>query len=405
VEITRLDTLRLEEFPNLLFVTVHTNEGLVGLGETFFGAQAVEAYLHESVAPYLLGKDPLQIERHATALRGYLGFASTGIELRGNSAIDVALWDLLGQVSGQPLYQLLGGASRDSVPIYNTCAGYRYVRQRPVQAVENWGLGDGEPGGPYEDLEAFLTDAGRLAEDLLAQGITGMKIWPFDPYAEASNGTWISEHDLDRGLEPFRKIRAAVGSAMDIMVEFHSLWDVPTAQRILRALEEFEPYWYEDPVRPDSPGALAQVARSTRVRVAAGETLAGRRAFRELLDRQAAEVLIVDLSWCGGISEARKIGTLAETYGIPVTPHDCTGPVVLNASTHLSLHLPNAPVQETVRAYYTGWYRELVTALPTIENGRIRPPEGAGLGTSLLPHVPERADAHLRSSTLEHAPA
>jgi galactonate dehydratase len=404
MKITRIDTLRLEEFPNLLFVTVHTDEGLVGLGETFFGAQAVEAYLHESVAPYLLGQDPLQIERHSTALRGYLGFASTGTEQRGNSAVDVALWDLLGKVSGLPLYQLLGGASRDSIPIYNTCAGYRYVRERPVQAVENWGLGDDEPEGPYEDLEAFLTDAGSLAEDLLANGITGMKIWPFDPYAEASNGTSISAHDLDRGLEPFRKIRAAVGSAMDIMVEFHSLWDVPTAHWILRALEEFEPYWYEDPVRPDSPSALAQVARSTRVRVAAGETLAGRRAFRELLDREAAQVIIVDLSWCGGISEARKIGALAETYGIPVTPHDCTGPVVLTASTHLSLHLPNAPVQETVRAYYTGWYRELVTALPTIENGSIRPPEGAGLGTALRPDVHERADAHLHSSTLEHAP-
>ncbi len=402
MKITRIDTLRLSEFPNILFVTVHADEELVGLGETFFGARAVEAYVHESVAPYLLGKDPLQIERHATALRGYLGFASTGVEMRGNSAIDIALWDLLGQVSGRPLYELLGGASRDDVQIYNTCAGYRYVRERSVQAVENWGLGEGDPDGPYEDLEAFLTDAGRLARELLAQGITGMKIWPFDPYAEISNGTWISEHDLDRGLEPFRKIRGAVGSEMDIMVEFHSLWDVPTAQRIMRALEEFEPYWYEDPVRPDSPSALAQVARSTRVRIAAGETVAGRRAFRELLDREAMQVVIVDLSWCGGISEGRKIGALAETYEIPLTPHDCTGPVVLTASTHLSMHLPNTPVQEAVRAYYTGWYRELVTALPTIENGRIRPPAGAGLGTSLRPDVRERADTHVRSSTLDH---
>jgi galactonate dehydratase len=400
VKTTQLDTIRLEEFPNLLFVLVRTDEGLVGLGETFFGAQAVEAYLHETVAPYLLGTDPLQIERHAGALRGYLGYASTGVELRGNSAVDIALWDLLGQASGQPLYQLLGGASRDSIPIYNTCAGYRYVRERPVQAVDNWGIGTGEPDGPYEDLAAFLTDAGRLAEDLLSQDIRGMKIWPFDAYAEESNGTSISEHDLDRGLEPFRKIRSAVGGAMDVMVEFHSLWDVPTAQRIFRALEEFEPYWCEDPVRPDSVSALAQVARSTRMRVAAGETLAGRRAFRELLDREAAQVAIVDLSWCGGISEARKIGTLAETYGIPVTPHDCTGPVVLTASTHLSVHLPNAPLQETVRAYYTGWYRELVTTLPAIENGRITPPDGAGLGTSLLPDVPGRADAHVRSSML-----
>jgi galactonate dehydratase len=403
VKITRIDTLRLDQFPNILFVTVHTDEGLVGLGETFFGAQAVEAYVHESAAPYLLGKDPLQIERHSTTLRGYLGFASTGVETRGNSAVDIALWDLLGQASGQPLYQLLGGASRDDVPIYNTCAGYRYVRHKPVQTVENWGIGTGQPHGPYEDLDAFLSDAGRLAEDLLAQGITGMKIWPFDPYAEASNGTSISEDDLDRGLEPFRKIRSAVGSAMNVMVEFHSLWDVPTAQRILRALEQFEPYWFEDPVRPDSPSALAQVANSTRIRIAAGETVAGRRAFRELLDRGAVQVAIVDLSWCGGVSEARKIGALAETYGVPITPHDCTGPVVLTASTHLSVHLPNVPLQETVRAYYTGWYTELVTALPTIDNGRIRPPDGPGLGTTLLSDLTQRGDARLRSSELQHA--
>jgi L-alanine-DL-glutamate epimerase-like enolase superfamily enzyme len=403
VKITRIDTLRLEEFPNILFVTVHTDEGLVGLGETFFGAQAVEAYVHESVVPYLLGKDPLQIERHSTALRGYLGFAGTGVETRGNSAIDIALWDLLGQASGQPLYQLLGGASRDDLPIYNTCAGYRYVRQKPVQTVENWGIGTGESNGPYEDLDAFLTDAGRLAEDLLGQGIAGMKIWPFDPYAEASNGTSISEDDLDRGLEPLRKIRSAVGSAMNVMVEFHSLWDVPTAQRILRALEPFEPYWFEDPVRPDSSSALAQVAHSTRIRVAAGETVAGRRAFRELLDRGAVQVAIVDLSWCGGVSEARKIGALAETYGVPITPHDCTGPVVLTASTHLSVHLPNVPLQETVRAYYTGWYSELVTVLPTIDNGRIRPPDGPGLGTTLRPDLRQRADARVRSSELQQA--
>jgi galactonate dehydratase len=403
VKITRIETLRLDEFPNLLFVTVHTDEELVGLGETFFGAQAVEAYVHESVAPYLLGKNPLQIERHATALRGYLGFAGTGVETRGNSAIDIALWDLLGQASGQPLYQLLGGASRDDVPIYNTCAGYRYVRERPVQAVDNWGLDHEEQEGPYEDLDAFLTDAGRLAQDLLGQGITGMKIWPFDPYAEASNGTAITPQDLDRALEPFRRIRTAVGSAMNVMVEFHSLWDVPTAKQLVRVLEEFEPYWYEDPVRPDSPSALRQVAQSTRIPVATGETVAGQRAFRELLDREAVQIVIVDLSWCGGVSVARKIGTLAETYGLPVTPHDCTGPVVLTASTHLSVHLPNTPIQETVRAYYSGWYSELVTALPTLEKGRIRPPNGPGLGIALLPDLTARADATVRSSTLDRA--
>ena len=128
MKVTKVETLWLDEFPNVLWVLVHTDEGLVGLGETFFGAQAVESYIHESVAPYLIGKDPLQIDRHARSLYGYLGYRSTGVEMRGNSAIDIALWDLLGKVTNQPIYQLLGGRSRERIRIYNTCAGYRYVQ-------------------------------------------------------------------------------------------------------------------------------------------------------------------------------------------------------------------------------------------------------------------------------------
>lgn len=399
MKVSRIDTLRLDEFPNLLFLEVHTDEGLTGLGETFFGAQAVEAYVHESVAPYLLGKAPLQIDKHAKELYGYLGYSSSGAETRGNSAIDIALWDLFGKITNQPLYQLLGGASRESIRTYNTCAGYRYVRESPRQEVSNWGLPD-EAEGPYEDLDAFLNRADELAEDLLSEGITGMKIWPFDPYAEASGGHYISDDDLQKGLEPFRKIRAAVGGRMDIMVEFHSLWDLPTSKKIAHALEEFEPYWYEDPIKADNLDSLAEFARSTSVPVTASETLSGRNAFRQLMEAQAATVVMLDLSWCGGIGEAKKIATLAEAYHLPVAPHDCTGPVVLTASTHLSVNLPNALVQETVRAYYTGWYRELVTDLPTVVNGHVSQPEGAGLGIELLPGLRERPDAHLRSSSL-----
>src|SRR3712207_9447330 len=108
MKVVQVDTLRLDEFPNILFVQVHTDEGLTGLGETFFGARAVEAYVHETIAPYLLGKNPLHIDRHAKELYGYLGYGSSGAETRGNSALDIALWDLFGKVTGQPLYQLLG---------------------------------------------------------------------------------------------------------------------------------------------------------------------------------------------------------------------------------------------------------------------------------------------------------
>jgi galactonate dehydratase len=399
MKVIQVDTLRLDEFPNLLFVRVHTNEGLVGLGETFFGVRAVETYVHETAAPYLLGKEALHIDRHAKELYGYLGYGSSGAETRGNSAIDIALWDLFGRATEQPVYQLLGGPCRERIRTYNTCAGYRYVRESPRQEVSNWGLS--EPEGPYEDLDAFLHRADELAEDLLSQGIRGMKIWPFDPYAEATDGHYISEEGLQRGLEPFRKIREAVGTEMDVMVEFHSLWDLPTAQKIARALEEFEPYWFEDPLKADDLDALAEFASSTRVPVTASETLSGRPAFRELMEKGAAKIVMLDVSWCGGVSEAKKIATMAEAHHLPVAPHDCTGPVVLTASTHLSINLPNALTQETVRAYYTGWYKELVTELPVVSDGHVSPPEGPGLGTELLPDLHKRPDAHLVTSRLE----
>jgi L-alanine-DL-glutamate epimerase-like enolase superfamily enzyme len=397
MKITAIETIRLDEYPNIIWLQVQTDTGLVGLGETFFGAKAVEAYVHESIAPHLLGADPLRIDAIARSLYGYVGYRSSGVEMRGNSALDIALWDLFGKQTGQPVYQLLGGLSRDAIRTYNTCAGYLYTRSAPRQAVDNWGLPVKEmvSAGPYEDLDAFLHRADELARDLLSQGITGMKIWPFDPYAEASNGQYISNRDLDAGLEPFRKIRAAVGDAMDIMVEFHSLWNLPMAIKIARALEEFNPFWYEDPLKADNLDALALFASSTSVPTTISETLATRWSFREAMEKNAAGIVMLDLSWCGGIGEAKKIATMAEAHQLPVAPHDCTGPVVLVASTHLSLNVPNALVQESVRAYYTGWYTELVTVLPTVTNGYVTLADRPGLGTELRPEVRNRPDAHV----------
>jgi L-alanine-DL-glutamate epimerase-like enolase superfamily enzyme len=272
------------------------------------------------------------------------------------------------------------------------------VRQTRPQQVSNWGLG-AESGGPYEDLDAFLNRADELALSLLEQGITGMKIWPFDPPAEVSGGLYISGPDLDKALEPFRKIRQAVGNRMDVMVEFHSLWNLPTAIRIARALEEFDTFWHEDPIKMDSLADLRTYAEASRAPVCASETLAFRSSFRELLETRSTGVVMLDLSWCGGLSEAKKIATMAEAHHLPVAPHDCTGPVVLAASCHLSCNVPNALVQESVRAFYTGWYKELVTALPEVRDGTIAPPPGAGLGLDLLPDIAERPDVSVRSST------
>ena len=404
MRITALETIQLGEFANVCFVRLHTDAGLVGLGETYFGAPEVAAYLHATAAPRLLGRDPSAIDALRVALLNYVGTRSTGVEARGNSAVDIALWDLAGKAAGCPVYQLLGGASRETVRAYNTCAGYRYVRAATGVGTHNWGRpAAAAPGGPYEDLEAFLSGrAGELAQSLLAQGVTAMKMWPFDEYAYLSRGTHISAADLDHGLEPFRQVRRAVGDRMDLMVELHGLWNLPSALRIARAFEAegLLPYWIEDPIRPDDIASLARFAQSTRIPTTASEMLGGRQAFRELLEARAASTVMPDLGWCGGLSEGKAIAGMAEAFGLPIAPHDCTGPVVWAASVHLSINAPNTLIQETVRAFYTGWYTEVASGLPLVEGGTVRPHPGPGLGVDLLPGLTERADATVRRSAV-----
>ena len=396
MKITQVETIRLGEFPNILWVHIYTDEGLVGLGETFMGAAAVEAYIHEWAAPKLMGKDPLAIEARGKDIMGYLGWRGSGVETRGNSAIDIALWDIFGKAAGMPVHTALGGKSRDAIRIYNTCAGYQYVRKTANQNTSNWGLGTTQ--GPYEDLQGFLTRADEVALSLLSEGITAMKIWPFDMAAEASDGQYISNADLDKALEPFRKIRSAVGDKMDIMVEFHSLWRLPMAQKIARALKPFNTFWHEDAIRMDSLDLLKQYAPHTDALICASETLSYKWGFKDYLQTGVAGVAMLDLSWCGGLTEARKIAAMADAWQLPVAPHDCTGPVVWAASTHLSLHAPNALVQESVRAFYSGWYKELATELPVVKNGMISLSNKPGLGLELLPDLHLRPDATVRSS-------
>ena len=396
MKITAVETVRLGEFPNLVWIRLRTDEGLTGLGETFMGAAAVEAYIHESAAPKLIGRDPVQIEAINKSLINYLGWRGTGVETRGNSAIDIALWDLFGKAIGRPVCEALGGRSRDRIRVYNTCAGYKYIRDERSQAVANWGVGNSR--GPYEDLEAFLHRADELALSLLEQGITGMKIWPFDIAAERTAGWDISPAELDTALEPFAKIRKAVGNRMDIMVEFHSLWSLPMAQRLARALAPFDTYWHEDPLRLDNLADLKAYAPHSKAWVCASETLAYTHSFREYLETGVAGVAMLDLSWCGGLSEARKIAALAEAWHVPVAPHDCTGPVVYAASCHFSLHARNALIQESVRAFYTGWYTELVTELPPITEGEVTVNMKPGLGLDLLPDLDRRKDASVRTT-------
>jgi len=391
MRITGVETLRLDEFPNLLWVAIEDSDGGRGTGESFFGAAATEAYLHDMAAPLLIGRDPRDREAIRQRLHPYVGYNGAGAEIRGMSAIDMALWDLWGRHLDEPIWRLLGGRCRERIRTYNTCAGYRYVRGAAGQTIDNWGLDARE--GPYEDLDGFLTDAGKVAESLLSQGITGMKIWPFDFAAEASGGTAITPDQLARATEPFAKIRAAVGAEMQIMAEMHLLWQPQAMAEIARALEPYDIHWIEDPMPATAPSSWADLRRRVGQRIAGSETMATRAAFRAFMEAGALDVAIMDIGWCGGLTEAKAIACMAEAFHLPIAPHDCTGPLAWAACTHLTLNAPNALVQESVRAFHAGWYGELAENLPIVEDGHIHLPDGAGLVTALRPGLFDRPDA------------
>ena len=400
MKITALETIRLEEFGNLIFVRVHTDQGLIGVGETFMGPKAVEAYLHETVAPKLLGRDPMQIEAiNATLADYYLGWRSAGVETRGNSAVDISLWDIFAKAHGRPLCRHARRALAGSDTDLQHVRRLQVHPRCPGQSVSNWHLG--ESGGPYEDLEAFLHRADELAHSLLEQGITGMKIWPFDIAAERSGGWDISPDELN--LRSNRSARSARPSATrwTSWSSFIRCGACRWRKKLAARLAEFDTYWHEDPFRLDNIGDLKEYARHSKAWVCASETLSFTHAFREYLETQAAGVVMLDLSWCGGLSEARKIAAMAEAWHTPVAPHDCTGPVVYAASCHFSLHARNALIQESVRAFYTGWYRELAEGIPTMSGGEVtvdfnRP----GHGIELAPDLVKRPDAVARTSKL-----
>ena len=397
--ITRIETFRNPEYPMIIWVQIHSSDGFVGLGESSFSPDAIEAYIHSDVTNYLLGKDPDQLDLHwDTLARRMKVNRGRSVDASAGSAVDMALWDLYAKRNKQPLYQVLGGLAREKIRVYNTCAGYSYG----VKTPHGWKAGeiDYRPEQPYEDYHAFMTDAGALAEDLMSEGFTAMKIWPFDKYSNDSNGQFIHATDLEEGTDPFYKIRDAVGNKMDVMVEMHSLWNLSSAKRIAKSVEPTSPFWFEDPVPMDNIDTLAEFRKSTDIATTASETVAIRWAFREMFEKQAMTICMLDISWVGGISEAKRIAAMAHAFHMPIAPHDCVGPVTLMFSVHLSLNAPNALIQETVRAYNNTWYKEIVDQLPRIENGYAFPPEGDGAGTNLLESFLKHPDTVVQGSDL-----
>jgi len=416
MKITAVETLRLTDHPNLLWVRIHTEAGLTGLGETYFGATACEADIHDRIAPIILGQDAHRIEYLNMKMQPYTGFTGSGAELRALAAVDVALWDLLAKEANLPLCDVLGGRTREEIQVYNTCAGPDYVSKTSEVRPDNFGnapangshtkgtdkKATGNHATRYEDLDAFLNHPEDLASSLLEMGIQSMKIWPIDLAAGATDGVDISPADLKKGIEPFERIRAAHGDKMRLKAELHGLWSLNAAKKIAHALEPLDMDWIEDPVWMDRPAEIAELSRSTSAPLAGGETLASLGQFASLINEGNIATPIMDVTWAGGITAARKVAALAEARSRPIAFHDCSGPVTLAASTHLALNMKNVREQEIARGFYYGWYQDFVDNLPPIKNGMITVPSSPGLGLDLLPDLTSRSDAIHRIRASNH---
>lgn len=386
--ISGIETITMDQdvgLPGLVFVNIHTDDGIVGHGETYYTPSAVEGFLHDFAAQILIGSDESHIERTWRTLYDLAArFGARGVEMRAISAIDLALWDIAGKRAGLPLHHLLGGAVHDEIPVYNTCGGPTYGRGR----LPAHGLTGGY--GSMEDLHGFLERPAELAVELLEYGFRAMKIWPFDRIAQEHGGKHIRADNLAGGLAPFAAIREEVGDAIDIMVEGHGYWSLPAATRIARSLEPFGPAWIEDFILAHRPSALRRLRESTSIPVSVSEYLMTRWEYLPVLEEEAADYLMVDPTWAGGITESRKIASLVDTYGLPVTMHDCTGPFTMLAGMAIAATSPNAIYQEVVRAYLHHVYPQWVDFVPTVHDGAVGLPDGPGLGANLDPELGDR---------------
>jgi len=362
MEITAIESLQWPEYPRLMIVRVHTTSGIIGLGETVDKIPGARGALHGTLAPLLLGQDPLDIEglwQFVIDNIMYHGYA--GAEVRALSAVEIALWDIVGKHYQIPLHQLLGGKVRDAVPTYNTCIGF----------------------GNYPDYERWHDDAGALARSLLNDGIHAMKIWPFDRFSEMSFGQYISRADIDQGLKPVQQIRDAVGDDMEIGIECHFRWNRVSIERIARALEPYNILFLEDVMAPVYPDEIKRFSDRSAIPVIGSELLMTRWQIRDWLQRGVSQVAMTDPVWNGGIAETRRIANLAEAYGTPIVLHNVAGPICHAVCMHLAAHIPNLFFVESVRAFYRSYFAVLSDYAPLPQNGRFAVPDSPGIGVSL----------------------
>ena len=381
LRITKVETVRFS--PKLrvggrgiqwMWVRLHTNEGIIGTGETYPFNEASEAAIKDlqwhSWMGKLLGSNPLEIEHTWERIfeqNAYHVFG--GAEMRALSAINLAQWDIMGQAAGMPVYQLLGGSSDQRCRVYNT-----YTNARNING---WTL--------EEDMD-------KIARFLVEQGIPAIKFCPFDKVGRRNGGEYISKLEIESCLDWIRRVQDAVGYQLEIGCEFHSIWNLPSAVRIAKALESFDVLFLEDMLLQDNMQAYKILSRETSIPLVISERLATRFGFREMLESHIGGVAMYDLTWCGGISEGKKISDMANTYYVPTMMHTAGGPILWYASIQLAPAITNLFFVESVYPNWKERYPFFFENVPQVENGTVRPPDAPGLGLIFKEGLFERDD-------------
>ena len=349
MKITQLETFVVgNPWKNWLFVKVHTDAGLSGLGEATggFSTRAPQAQVQE-LARFAIGEDPCQPARLWETMRKGL-FLGTNPAM---SALEIACWDILGQSLGAPVWQLLGGQQRPRLRVY----------------ANGWYKGPRDPG--------FFADAAARVREM---GYTALK---FDPFGSAHRTLERAEEQLSLAI--VRAVRQAVGDEVDILIEGHDRFSVSTAIRIGRQLEEFHPLCFETPVMSEDIAALAEVARAIAVPVAAGERFRRLGQFVELLACRAVDIVQPEPLGIGGIGGAVKAAVLAEASEALVALHQAQSPLCTAVNAHIHASLPNFLIQECFDDFLEPWAHEVVRGVPRVKDGYLEVASAPGLGVTL----------------------
>jgi L-alanine-DL-glutamate epimerase-like enolase superfamily enzyme len=348
------------------WIRIHTNSGIIGIGETYPSINGELGCLKDIAGEYLLGKDPRDIDSIWKEIYKYQSMRNAGgSEMHILSAIDMALLDILGKSTGLPLYRLLGGKTRSKVKVYNTTTDY-------------WAINNMKMGPDTEKIVTFLLD----------RGITAMKIYPF-----RTNGSFISSAEIEEGVGWLKQIEKTAGKKMEILIDGWGGCDLPGAERVIKACEPYNVIHIEDILVPNSYQSYAKLAKESSIPIAHSETLATRYQLKDFLETGALDIFMFDLCWCGGITEAKKMCDMADAYHIPGSPHTCGGPLLYIASAHLSTAIPNFCYMESNYWKYTHQFPYFINNVPVPVDGFITAPEGPGLGVDIQPEILTNGDA------------